>query len=280
MSIYFYSSELDSVQGGHSTRESRGVGGDEMARPNCGPSCTTFPNINSPRSQFAHRLMFSQAETAGAKRRHVLFGISTLIDSNTPQVRGKVTTETKHLCTKQRKKEYKPFNPRPQNRHVDTASSMRAQLAWQRQSEGNVPMIEGSRNEMCVVRAHVENYKCGSAQVDASPGICCTDIPADSTVPDPTPPAGTGPMVRKFDLKTPARITEFIEWSLQLHKESGTMPFHWKQWGDGIDKQGLFQSDVILYVFAYHLSSFPAKCPWLTVHPVGPLLLAVQAVQF
>ncbi|KAJ7877131.1 hypothetical protein B0H13DRAFT_2347293 [Mycena leptocephala] len=105
---------------------------------------------------------------------------------------------------------------------------------------------------------------------------------ADGTVPDPTPPAGAGPTVSKFDLKTSAGIAEFMEWSLELHKESGTMLFHWKQWGDGIDKQGLFQSDVILYVFAYHLSSLdtiPAKYPRLTTRPVAALLLAVQAVQ-
>ncbi|KAJ7930654.1 hypothetical protein B0H13DRAFT_1858467 [Mycena leptocephala] len=108
------------------------------------------------------------------------------------------------------------------------------------------------------------------------------NIPTDGTVPDPTPPAGAGPTVSKFDLKTPAGIAEFMEWSLELHKESGTMPFHWKQWGDGIDKQGLFQSDMILYVFAYHLSSLdtiPAKYPRLTAPPVAALLLAVQAVQ-
>jgi hypothetical protein len=43
MSIYFYSSELDSVQGGHSTRESRGVGGDEMARPNVRQIASALP---------------------------------------------------------------------------------------------------------------------------------------------------------------------------------------------------------------------------------------------
>ncbi|KAJ6621813.1 hypothetical protein B0H10DRAFT_1945080 [Mycena sp. CBHHK59/15] len=69
--------------------------------------------------------------------------------------------------------------------------------------------------------------------------------PVDGTMADPTLPAGTGPTVC---FKTPAGITEFVEWALRPHKESDTMAFHWKRWGDGTDKQGFLQFDLILYV--------------------------------
>ncbi|KAJ6598059.1 hypothetical protein B0H10DRAFT_1959477 [Mycena sp. CBHHK59/15] len=106
--------------------------------------------------------------------------------------------------------------------------------------------------------------------------------PVDGTVADPTLPAGTGPTVCKFSFKTPAGIAEFVEWALRPHKESDTMAFHWKRWGDGTDKQGFLQFHLILYVFAYHLScleTIPAKYPRLTAPPIAALLLAVQAVQ-
>ncbi|KAJ6595932.1 hypothetical protein B0H10DRAFT_2197280 [Mycena sp. CBHHK59/15] len=107
--------------------------------------------------------------------------------------------------------------------------------------------------------------------------------PVDGTVADPTLPAGTGPAARQFSFKTPAGIAEFVEWALQLHKESDTMAFHWKQWGEGADKQGFLQADLILYVYAYQLScleTIPAKYTRLTAAPITALLLAVQAVQW
>ncbi|KAF7348717.1 hypothetical protein MVEN_01390600 [Mycena venus] len=110
--------------------------------------------------------------------------------------------------------------------------------------------------------------------------------PAAETVPvaavAASPSASVGPSVRKFSFKTPTGIAEFVEWALAPHEESGTMAFHWKQWGDGKDKKGFLQTDLIVYTFAYHLSrldAIPGGYERLTEPPVGALLIAVQAVQ-
>ncbi|KAJ6607960.1 hypothetical protein B0H10DRAFT_535661 [Mycena sp. CBHHK59/15] len=60
------------------------------------------------------------------------------------------------------------------------------------------------------------------------------------------------------------------------------MAFHWVRWGDGVDKQGFLQHDLILCVFAYYFSrlkAIPAKYTPLTAPPISALLLTVQALQ-
>ncbi|KAJ7166622.1 hypothetical protein C8R46DRAFT_899575, partial [Mycena filopes] len=83
------------------------------------------------------------------------------------------------------------------------------------------------------------------------------------------------------DLEPP--IAAFVAWALGVHEGSGTMAFHWKSWVDsGKKKKGFFQSDLILYVFAYHLASLatiPGAYGRLEAEPIGALLLSVQAVQ-
>ncbi|KAJ6626216.1 hypothetical protein B0H10DRAFT_1999368, partial [Mycena sp. CBHHK59/15] len=106
--------------------------------------------------------------------------------------------------------------------------------------------------------------------------------PIDGATPDPTLPASAASTVRKFTFKTPEGIAEFVAWALQPHKEGDTLAFHWKQWGNGIDKKGFLQSELIMYTYAYHLScldTIPGGYKRLTDPPIGALLIAVQAVQ-
>ncbi|KAJ7863539.1 hypothetical protein B0H13DRAFT_1899594, partial [Mycena leptocephala] len=88
---------------------------------------------------------------------------------------------------------------------------------------------------------------------------------------------------KPFNFKTPEGIKEFIAWTLQKHP-GGTMAFHWRQWGDGIEKkiQGFFLSYLIVYTYAYHLAiikSIPARYARSELPPSGALLLSIQAVE-
>ncbi|KAJ7778851.1 hypothetical protein DFH07DRAFT_796241 [Mycena maculata] len=100
----------------------------------------------------------------------------------------------------------------------------------------------------------------------------------DKDVPEDEPedePATT------FDYTTPAGIAQFIAWALQVHEESGTMAFHWEQWGDGEDKKGFFFSYPIAFAYTHHmaaLDSIPAQYDRLEARPCGAILLAMQAV--
>ncbi|KAJ7099635.1 hypothetical protein C8R43DRAFT_1141446 [Mycena crocata] len=83
------------------------------------------------------------------------------------------------------------------------------------------------------------------------------------------------------DAPTPEGRAEFATWALTEH-EGGTMAFHWKNWGGGVDKQGFFASYLINYMYAYHLSvldSIPEEYTPSDAQPYGALLLAVRAVQ-
>ncbi|KAJ7035539.1 hypothetical protein C8F04DRAFT_1258750 [Mycena alexandri] len=61
------------------------------------------------------------------------------------------------------------------------------------------------------------------------------------------------PAPKPFNFKTPEGIKEFVEWAHQKHA-AGSMAFHWRQWGDGIEKKGLFLSYLIVYTYAFHLT--------------------------
>jgi len=59
------------------------------------------------------------------------------------------------------------------------------------------------------------------------------------------------------------------------------MAFHWKTWGNGVDKKGFLQSYLILHAFAYHLAcleAIPGGYERLKAHPESALLMAEQAV--
>ncbi|KAJ6561587.1 hypothetical protein B0H10DRAFT_2239869 [Mycena sp. CBHHK59/15] len=66
----------------------------------------------------------------------------------------------------------------------------------------------------------------------------------------------------KFKFNTHEGIAEFVEWFLQPHAASRTMAFHWKTWGNGVDKKGFLQSYLILHALAYHFA-------WLEIIPGG-----------
>ncbi|KAJ7922457.1 hypothetical protein B0H13DRAFT_2317500 [Mycena leptocephala] len=50
----------------------------------------------------------------------------------------------------------------------------------------------------------------------------------------------------KFKLDTPEGIAAFVAWALQPRASTGTMAFHWKTWGNGVDKKGFLQSYLIV----------------------------------
>ncbi|KAJ7449363.1 hypothetical protein B0H11DRAFT_2332351 [Mycena galericulata] len=109
---------------------------------------------------------------------------------------------------------------------------------------------------------------------DTVPNI---DLDVADVVPDAVPDAAVA-----WDFKTRTGIAAFVKWALQVHTDSGTNAFHWKTWGDGKDKQGFFQSHLIVYTFAYHLSclvTIPGSYERLTARPIGALLLSAQAVE-
>ncbi|KAJ6457472.1 hypothetical protein C8R47DRAFT_1164089 [Mycena vitilis] len=94
--------------------------------------------------------------------------------------------------------------------------------------------------------------------------------------------AVTQPVAKRRNFKTPEGIAEYVEEMLTPHAESGTMPFHWQHWGNGVVKQGFLQEDLILYTFATHLAmleTIPSSYTRSTAPPIGALLLATQAVQ-
>ncbi|KAF7341720.1 hypothetical protein MSAN_02070500 [Mycena sanguinolenta] len=87
---------------------------------------------------------------------------------------------------------------------------------------------------------------------------------------------------RKFKFSTSEGVAAFVEWCLGSHAASpGTMAFHWKTWGNGIEKKGFLQSHLILYTFAYHLTcleAIPGAYGRLEGYPRSALLMAEQAV--
>ncbi|KAJ7642524.1 hypothetical protein B0H17DRAFT_1216420 [Mycena rosella] len=86
----------------------------------------------------------------------------------------------------------------------------------------------------------------------------------------------------EFDLRTPEGVAAFAEWALQVVDH--TSPFHWKKWGKGVRKVGLFEGDLILYTFAAHLAAVahhPSKYPCADPPnpPVRAIILCIQAVE-
>ncbi|KAJ6517195.1 hypothetical protein C8R47DRAFT_1254521 [Mycena vitilis] len=115
------------------------------------------------------------------------------------------------------------------------------------------------------------------AEVDEETAI----PPTDGATLQSTVPLAAVPPVSNCDLKTPAGIAQFVAWALKTDG-SGSMPFHWKQWGNGVDKKGFLQAELIMHAFSYHLScldAIPSGYTRLKERPVGALLMAVQAVQ-
>ncbi|KAJ6619561.1 hypothetical protein B0H10DRAFT_2216830 [Mycena sp. CBHHK59/15] len=110
-----------------------------------------------------------------------------------------------------------------------------------------------------------------STAVDTSATTTDADAPADAAAKPP-----------KFKFDTREGITSFAQWCLQTHDVSGTMAFHWKTWGNGVNKKGFLQSYLILHAFAYHLAcleEIPGRYEWLKSHPESALLMSAQAVE-
>ncbi|KAJ7016442.1 hypothetical protein C8F04DRAFT_1407090 [Mycena alexandri] len=82
-----------------------------------------------------------------------------------------------------------------------------------------------------------------------------------------------------FDLSTPEGVKAYVEWSLQ--EEGHTCPFHWREWNDGVQKEGLFESSLIGYTFAHQIMLIRVLSlkHYLEMgNPIGALILCIQAV--
>ncbi|KAJ7631553.1 hypothetical protein DFH06DRAFT_1303634 [Mycena polygramma] len=123
--------------------------------------------------------------------------------------------------------------------------------------------------------------------IDTASAAAPATVTADASAIVPAAASGTMPIsppfkITKFTLGSPSGVAAFVAWALEPHAESNTMPFHWKTWGGGVEKQGFLQSHLIVYTFAYHMSSLatiPGGYKRREAQPVGALLLSVQAVQ-
>ncbi|KAF8868320.1 hypothetical protein BD779DRAFT_1480573 [Infundibulicybe gibba] len=79
-------------------------------------------------------------------------------------------------------------------------------------------------------------------------------------------------------LGTPDDIAYYVKWALKI--EGQTAPFHWKNWGEGKCKKGLFQTPLIIRTFAEaHFAGLEDLTDPIDDKPVGALLLSVQAVE-
>ncbi|KAF8155159.1 hypothetical protein K438DRAFT_1777867 [Mycena galopus ATCC 62051] len=106
------------------------------------------------------------------------------------------------------------------------------------------------------------------------------DTSADASIDAADAPTGS-PKPPKFKLNTPEGRATFVEWCLQTAPGGGTFAFHWKTWGNGVDKKGFLRSHIILHALAYHLTcleAIPGGYERLVAHPESALLLATQAV--
>ncbi|KAF8199217.1 hypothetical protein K438DRAFT_1966434 [Mycena galopus ATCC 62051] len=106
------------------------------------------------------------------------------------------------------------------------------------------------------------------------------DTSADASVDAANAPTGS-PKPPKFKLNAPEGRATFVEWCLQTAPGGGTFAFHWKTWGNGVDKKGFLQSHIILHALAYHLTcleAIPGGYECLGAHPESALLLATQVV--
>jgi hypothetical protein len=72
-----------------------------------------------------------------------------------------------------------------------------------------------------------------SAAIPPAAGVEAATAPdADVAVAAKT---ATKPLTFKLD--RPEGIAAFVAWALQPHASTGTMAFHWKTWGNGVDKK-------------------------------------------
>ncbi|KAJ6472187.1 hypothetical protein C8R47DRAFT_741691 [Mycena vitilis] len=68
----------------------------------------------------------------------------------------------------------------------------------------------------------------------AAPAIATADTSAIVPAAMPISPPFK---ITKFTLGSPSGVAAFVAWALEPHAESNTMPFHWKTWGGGVEKQ-------------------------------------------
>ncbi|KAJ6541301.1 hypothetical protein B0H10DRAFT_2137141 [Mycena sp. CBHHK59/15] len=95
-------------------------------------------------------------------------------------------------------------------------------------------------------------------------------VNASATTADADARANASAKPLKFKFNMREGVAGFVEWCLQSHDDSGTMAFHWKTWGGGVDKKGFLQSYLILHAFTCHLAcleEIPGRYERLKSHP-------------
>ncbi|KAJ6613533.1 hypothetical protein B0H10DRAFT_2191936 [Mycena sp. CBHHK59/15] len=95
-------------------------------------------------------------------------------------------------------------------------------------------------------------------------------VDASATTADADARANASAKPLKFKFNMREGVAGFLEWCLQSHDDSGTMAFHWKTWGGGVDKKGFLQSYLILHAFTCHLAcleEIPGGYERLKSHP-------------
>ncbi|KAF7364483.1 hypothetical protein MVEN_00316600 [Mycena venus] len=138
------------------------------------------------------------------------------------------------------------------------------------------------------MESFIENYESDSEEeepgADRGDGIENTAPPSPGSTPTATDTdaVATAAKPTKFKFNTPEGRAAFVKWALQQHEASGTMAFHWKTWGNGVDKKGFLLNNMILHAFAYHLAcleEIPGRYERREARPEGALLMSMQSVE-
>ncbi|KAJ7633513.1 hypothetical protein B0H17DRAFT_1217522 [Mycena rosella] len=83
-----------------------------------------------------------------------------------------------------------------------------------------------------------------------------------------------------FDVKTLKLVAAYVEWAWRA--EGHAAPFHWRRWGQGKKKEGLFEGALIAYAYVSHLVALKAILSCFvpapnSKPPIAALILCIQA---
>ncbi|KAJ7861946.1 hypothetical protein B0H13DRAFT_2671772 [Mycena leptocephala] len=133
------------------------------------------------------------------------------------------------------------------------------------------------------IEKEAEETQAADEEIHNDPGAILFPIPAERSLR--TSFLTEDPAFNRdgsFNYTTREGIAAFVEYCLQ--EENHTAPYHWREWNNGVQKEGLFENDVILWTLAHHVMIM-VPLP-LDVyadsdyqHPIGALILCIQAVE-
>ncbi|KAJ6611286.1 hypothetical protein B0H10DRAFT_1953160 [Mycena sp. CBHHK59/15] len=123
-------------------------------------------------------------------------------------------------------------------------------------------------------------YKQGKVEGEDKPRPIIHKVTKNGPWWDLTAVSNAPPKLCPFKFDTPKGIANFVNWALQVHADSGTSAFHWRQWGDGKEKKGFLFLYLIVYTYVHHLTvidTIPDEYKHSTDPPYGVILLVAQA---